>query len=60
MKLLKYLSFILLSLTLIVGCSDEEENVVLAPEISGVESKYTILENEVLELSPLIANDNQS
>lgn len=60
MKLLKYLSFILLSLTLIVGCSDEEENVVLAPEMSGVESKYTILENEVLELSPLIANDNQS
>lgn len=60
MRLVKYLSFTLLIFALTVGCSDGEKDVVLAPEISGVESKYTILENEVLELSPLIANDNQS
>lgn len=61
MRLLKYLSFTLLALTLIVGCADkEDEAIVLAPEISGIESKYSILENEELELTPVIANDNQS
>lgn len=60
MKLLKYLSFTLLTLTLLVGCADEEKNVVPAPEISGIESKYSILENEELELTPVIVNDNQS
>lgn len=53
--------FLLLVALGFAGCADkEDEAIVLAPEISGIESKYSILENEELELTPVIANDNQS
>lgn len=45
-----------------VGCADNEEisPTVLPPEISGLESEYTILEGNELELAPAITNDNGS
>lgn len=44
------------------GCADKEDmpSPVPAPEISGIESEYTILEDTALELSPVVTNGNES
>ncbi len=50
----------MLLLTLFAGCSDNDEEDVLAPVISGIEDKYTVLKGDDLELTPVITNDNSS
>lgn len=43
------------------GCSDKEEVLpVPPPEISGIESEYTMLEGTELQLSPVITNGNEA
>ena len=43
-----------------MGCSSEEEVVIPTPEISGLENSYILLEGDVLELTPIITNDNNA
>lgn len=50
----------MLLLVLFAGCSDNEEEEILAPVISGIEDKYIVLAGDELELTPIIANDNSS
>src|SRR5690554_4197470 len=48
---------IILSLILVwFSCSDKETIIALSPEISGLESKYIVFEESVLELNPIITN----
>lgn len=57
-----YILFIfVLSILAFGGCSDTDEPLptFLAPEISGLENDYTILEGTELELSPVITNDKE-
>ncbi|MGV8962655.1 MAG: PKD-like domain-containing protein [Candidatus Saccharimonadaceae bacterium] len=54
--------FVLALLIVIAGftsCKDDNE-VVQAPVISGIENAYTILQNANLELNPIIENDNNA
>lgn len=51
------LTLFLFSLFLI-GCSDEEQ--VFAPEISGIEESYTILDNQSIKLSPVISSEHET
>ncbi|MBB4035640.1 hypothetical protein GGR21_001533 [Dysgonomonas hofstadii] len=55
-----YLIRLMLLLVLFAGCSDNEEEEILAPVISGIEDKYIVLAGDELELTPIIANDNSS
>ncbi len=50
----------LIFLFLLGGCSPEEEAGVPAPEISGIESEYIVLEGDALELSPVITNGDDA
>lgn len=50
----------LIFLFLLGGCSPEEEAGVPAPEISGIESEYIVLEGDALELSPVIINGDDA
>lgn len=50
----------LIFLFLLGGCSPEEEADVPAPEISGIESEYIVLEGDALELSPVIINGDDA
>src|SRR5690554_1086634 len=50
----------LIFLFLLGGCSPEEETGVPAPEISGIESEYIVLEGDALELSPVITNGDDA
>lgn len=53
------LLFFLIFLILFIGCSKEEEQV-LKPIISGIETAYSILEGEQLQLKPTVENENQA
>lgn len=50
--------YVLFLIFFISACSDDKEEEMLAPVISGLENKYTVLEGEELELRPTVANDN--
>lgn len=64
MKLVKKiygaLSFVVI-LSLLVSCSPEieDEIIVISPEISGLESNYTILEGSSLELTPKVVSEEE-
>ncbi len=48
-------------LILFAGCSDSnDDEELLAPVISGIEDKYTVLEGDELEFTPVVTNDNYS
>lgn len=55
------LIYVLFLFIFLSACSDsKEEEEVLAPVISGIEDKYTILEGDELELKPTVVNDNSA
>ncbi len=51
------LTLFLFSLFLI-GCSDEEQ--ILAPEISGIEESYKLLDNQSIKFSPEVSSDAET
>ena len=52
--------YFLMFLFLLAGCSPEEEVVVPVPEISGIESEYTVLQGDELEFSPVVTNGDDA
>lgn len=52
-------SFLVL-FAILLSCSPEEELIIPSPEISGLESKYTILEGSSLELTPDVASEYET
>ena len=47
------LLFFLTTIILFIGCSKEEDQV-LKPIISGIETAYSMLEGEQLQLKPIV------
>ena len=60
MKQMRYMFILMLFQFFLAGCSDEEEMIIPAPEISGIEEEYTIPEGYQLVLSPIVANNEQA
>ncbi len=52
--------YFLMFLFLLAGCSPEEEMIVPVPEISGIESEYTVLEGDELEFSPVVTHGDDA
>ncbi|MFV0418340.1 MAG: PKD-like domain-containing protein [Dysgonomonas sp.] len=55
--LLIFISFLFIFLS---ACSDSNNEEILAPIISGLDDKYIILEEDALELEPVIINGNSA
>jgi hypothetical protein len=45
---------------LLLSCSPEEELIIPSPEISALNSKYTILEGNSLELTPIVESNDET
>lgn len=52
------LIYVLFLFAFLSACSDSSDEDVLAPAISGLEDKYTVLEGDALDLKPVITNGN--
>ena len=52
----RFILALLIVFAAFASCSDEDEIVMQAPEISGIEEAYTLLEGAKLELSPSFKN----
>lgn len=55
-----FLIYVLFLPLFFLACADSNDENILAPEISGMEERYTVLEGDILELKPIIANDNSA
>lgn len=51
--------FLLITFAAFTACKDDEE-ILLAPQISGIENAYTLIEDAKLELNPTIENDENT
>lgn len=60
MRKVCFLLMPILFLFALAGCSDEEKVTIPAPEISGMESEYVVLEGSELELSPIVTNTTEA
>lgn len=53
-----FLIYVLFLSIFLSACSDSNDENVLVPIISGLEDQYTVLEGDILELKPIVTNDN--
>lgn len=53
-----FLIYVLFLSIFLSACSDSNDENVLAPIISGLEDQYTLLEGDLLDLKPIVTNDN--